>query len=81
MRRIALLAPLVLALAACGGAAPPPVTASTSQAPQQAEARIGDVVVHASALQTSTLDAAIAQRYGIERSARTAMLLVSVRGA
>ena len=79
MRRIALLAPLILALAACGGATPPPVTASTSQAPQQAEARIGDVVVHASALQTSTLDEAIAKRYGLERSARTAMLLVSVR--
>ena len=80
MRRIALLAPFVLALAACGGSTPP-VTASTSQAPQQAEARLGDVVVHASALQTSTLDEAIAKRYGLERSGRIAMLLVSVRRA
>ena len=80
MRRIALLAPFVLALAACGGSTPP-VTASTSQAPQQAEARLGDVVVHASALQTSTLDEAIAKRYGLERSGRVAMLLVSVRRA
>ena len=80
MRRVALLAPFVLALAACGGSTPP-VTASTSQAPQQAEARLGDVVVHASALQTSTLDEAIAKRYGLERSGRVAMLLVSVRRA
>jgi hypothetical protein len=80
MRRIALLAPFVLALAACGGSTPP-VTASTSQASQQAEARLGDVVVHASALQTSTLDEAIAKRYGLERSGRVAMLLVSVRRA
>ena len=80
MRRIALLAPFVLALAACGGSTPP-VTASTSQVPQQAEARLGDVVVHASALQTSTLDEAIAKRYGLERSGRVAMLLVSVRRA
>ena len=80
MRRIALLAPFVLALAACGGSTPP-VTASTSQAPQQAKARLGDVVVHASALQTSTLDEAIAKRYGLERSGRVAMLLVSVRRA
>ena len=80
MRRIALLAPFVLALAACGGSTPP-VTASTSQAPQQAEARLGDVVVHASALQTSTLDEAIAKRDGLERSGRVAMLLVSVRRA
>ncbi|HEY4582622.1 MAG TPA: DUF4426 domain-containing protein [Lysobacter sp.] len=82
MRRIALLAPFALALAACTGSAPPvAATMSAQAAPQQAEARIGDVVVHASAVQTSTLDAAIAKRYGLERSGRTAMLLVGVRRA
>ena len=82
MRRIALLFPFALAAAACTGS-PPPVTASasTQAAPQQAEARIGDVVVHASAVQTSALDAGIAGRYGLERSGRVAMQLVSVRRA
>lgn len=76
-----LLAALLLA-AGCSREAP--VTASTSAssgASQQAEARLGDAVVHASVVQTSTLDAAIAQRYGLERSDRLAMLLVSVRRA
>ena len=82
MRRVILLPPFILALAAFAGRAPPVASsASAEAAPQQAEPRLGDVVVHASALQTATLDAAIAKRYGLERSGRVAMLLVSVRRA
>ncbi|MGY3265372.1 DUF4426 domain-containing protein [Lysobacter sp. HA35] len=74
------LAIALLALAACSSDAPP-VTAAASSAPQEAEARVGDVVVHASVVQTSTLDEAVAREYGLERSDRSAMLLVSARDA
>ncbi|MGY4516798.1 DUF4426 domain-containing protein [Lysobacter sp. HA18] len=74
------LAIALLTLAACSSDAPP-VTASTSTASQEAEARVGDVVVHASVVQTSTLDEAVAREYGLERSDRSAMLLVSPRDA
>ena len=80
MRPLLMIA-LLVALASCGRDAPP-VTASSSQAPSQlAEVRIGDVVVHASVVQTSTLAAPVAQEYGLERSDRIAMLLVSARAA
>lgn len=70
---------LLFLLAACGNDAPP-ASASTSVAmPQEAETRIGDVTVHASVAQTSALDASVATQYGLERSDRLAMLLVSVR--
>ncbi|GAB1596521.1 DUF4426 domain-containing protein [Lysobacter claricitrinus] len=78
--RIALLAFTLAALCGCSGDAPP-VAAPAAQALQDAEARVGDVVVHASVVQTSTLDEAVAREYGIERSERTAMLLVSARDA
>lgn len=68
---------LAIALSACGGGAPP--AASTAAPMQEAITRSGDVTVRASVLQTSTLDEAIARRYGIERSDGRAMLLVSVR--
>ncbi|WP_133500308.1 DUF4426 domain-containing protein [Cognatilysobacter terrigena] len=79
MRTVVLALALAL-LAGCGRDAPP-ITASAASSTQQAQARIGDVVVHASVVQTSTLDEAVAREYGLERSDRTAMLLISARNA
>ncbi|WP_133479141.1 DUF4426 domain-containing protein [Cognatilysobacter segetis] len=78
MRTIALALLVATALAGCGRDSTP-ATASASAAAQEAQARVGDVTVHASVVQTSTLDASIAQRYGLERSDRIALLLVSAR--
>ena len=77
MRRVFLLATLLFALGACSRADAPATGATPS--PQQAEARLGDVVVHASAVQASALDDAFLRANGIERSDRIALLLVSVR--
>lgn len=76
---IATLAAALL-LAGCSSEAPP-VTAATASAPQEAQVRIGDVVVHASVVQTAALPEAAATEYGLERSDRIAMLLVSARTA
>lgn len=74
-----LITGLALLLAGCGAAPPPAPAASGTDAQQEAVARVGDVTMRASVVQTSTLDPAIARRYGIERSDRLAMLLVSLR--
>jgi len=73
---------LALAFAACGGgngtnvpAAPSPGVAETGEA----VARVGDVSVRASVVQTSTLDEAVAREYGITRDPGTVLLLVAVR--
>ena len=79
MPRTLALTMLMLALAACGGESR--TGSSATAAPQQAEARIGDVVVHASAVQATALDDAFLRANGIERSDRIVMLLVSVRRA
>ncbi|GAB6196500.1 DUF4426 domain-containing protein [Lysobacter xanthus] len=81
MRRHLLPALLPLALAACNGSSAP--TAATPQAarPSSAEVRIGDVVVTASVLQTSTLPEEVARRYGLERSDGLALLLVNAQTA
>jgi len=77
--RITILAGLLaIALAGCGRDAPP-VSASSAAAMQVAQARVGDVAIHASVVQTSMLDDAIARQYGLARSDRVAMLLVSAR--
>ena len=78
MRAIALALLFAATLAGCGGDAPP-AAASTGTAAQDAQARVGDVTVHASVVQTSTLDERVAGQYGLERSDRIAMLLVSAR--
>ena len=65
-----------LLLVACG-AEPPTRTAENSPAPQQAIARVGDVTMRASVVQTSTLGADVASQYGINRDDNTVMLLVA----
>jgi hypothetical protein len=78
MRSVALALSCALALAACGGSAPPPAKPA-QPAPEEAVSRVGDVTIRATAIPTSTLTAEIARRYGIERNDRTALLLVGVR--
>lgn len=68
---------LTLVLAGCGGGSSTAPTAPS--APQEAVARVGDITVRASALPTLTLSPQIAQQYGIDRDARTVMLLVGLR--
>ncbi len=71
----------MLALGACGGSnAPPPAApAAPATAPAEAVARIGDVSVHASVVQTSTLGEGVAREYGITRDEHRVLLLVAVR--
>ena len=67
-----------LLLAACG--AEPPTRAADSSPPlQEAIARVGDVSMRASVVQTSMLGAAVASQYQIRRDANTVLLLVAVR--
>lgn len=68
----------VLALSGCGSE-PPTRTADTARAPQEAIARVGDVSMRASVVQTSTLGPAVASQYGIIRDNNTVLLLVAVR--
>lgn len=63
---------------ACGGTAPEPAAAQPA-VPRHATAQVGDVTVRANAIATSSLDAAIAERYGIAREPDTVLLLVGVR--
>lgn len=79
MHRPVLLLLATALLAACGGTPPAPAPAGADSAPHEAVMRAGDVTVRASVIQTSTLEESIARRYGIERSDRLVMLLVSVR--
>jgi hypothetical protein len=69
-------------LAGCGGSAPPPATADArGGASRQGDVveRIGDVEIRASVVQTSALPDSVARQYGIERDAKTLLLLVAVR--
>lgn len=63
-------------LAACGDAPAPPSPRAT---PEPAEVRSADVLVRATVVPASRLDAAMARRYGIERDARTVLLVVGMR--
>lgn len=78
MHRFLITTSCALLLAGCGGNAPTPV-ASAPAAQEEAIMRVGDVTIRATALQTSTLPAEVATRYGIARDDRTIMLLVGVR--
>lgn len=78
MRGLLIASSIAFVLAACGGKAPTPA-APAPAAQQEAVSRVGDVTIRATALQTSTLAAEVASRYGIARDDRTVMLLVGVR--
>lgn len=75
-RRVLLAA--VLALSACGGQAPSPAPSAAATGGEAVET-VGDATIRASAVQTSALNEAIAQRYGIARDDKTVLLLVAVR--
>ena len=74
----ALIAMSLSLAVACGGSAPEPAAAQPA-VPRHATAQVGDVTVRANAIATSSLDAAIAERYGIAREPDTVLLLVGVR--
>ncbi len=66
--------------AGCSGGGPQPAASASAPATmQEAVARAGDITIRASVLPTAQLDEQVARGYGIERSDRTVMLLVSVR--
>jgi hypothetical protein len=84
MKRSAFFAGLLLGsvLAGCGGNAPTPATADArGDASRQGDVieRVGDVEIRASVVQTSALPDSVARQYGIERDAKTLLLLVAVR--
>ena len=64
-------------LSACSDDAPKP--AKRIDTPQEAITRIGDVTIRANVMRTANLNEAVARGYGIQRSDKTLMLLVSVR--
>jgi len=70
-----------LSLAACSANNAPATAASVaaSASAEDAVARVGDVTMHASVMQTSSLDAGVAKDYGITRSDNTVLLLIAVR--
>ena len=67
-----------LLLVACD-VEPPTRTAENAPVPQEAIARVGDVTMRASVVQTSALGSGVASQYGIHRDDNTVMLLVAVR--
>lgn len=73
----ALLLCCALLLSACSDDAPKP--AKRIDTPQEAVTRIGDVTIRANVMRTANLNEAVARGYGIQRSDKTLMLLVSVR--
>ena len=78
---LSLAASCALSLAACGkDAAPSPVASvPASASADEAVARVGDVTMHASVMQTSSLNDGVAKEYGITRSDNTVLLLIAVR--
>ena len=77
---LSLAASCALLLAACGkDAAPAPAASAPSSASDEAVARVGDVTMHASVMQTSSLNDGVARDYGITRSDNTVLLLIAVR--
>ena len=79
---VALVLISMLALAACAESnAPAPAKPATSAGAASPEAvtRIGDISIHASVVQTSTLAESVARAYGIVRDENRVLLLVAVR--
>lgn len=79
LHAIAALLLTTLAVSGCDRPSPPAPVSAAANAPQQAIARIGDVSIRASVVQTSTLGTAVASQYGIVRDDKTVLLLVAVR--
>lgn len=74
----------VLAMASCGGRPSAPqaaASATTREVNASAETNIDGVVVHASAMPTSRLNAITARQYGIPVDGDALLLLVTVRDA
>ena len=71
------LVPLLVLLAACGGAGDS-ATVPRAQPAEANSADIGDYVVHFSAQTTDQLTPEVARAYGIVRSSNRAMLNVSI---
>lgn len=69
----------LLALSACGANPPPASSGAAATNSGEATETVGDVTIRASALQTSTLNEAVAKQYGIARDDKTVLLLVAVR--
>jgi len=76
--RFALPIAWVMSMAACGGSNPPAPTAAAS-VEGEAIARLGNISVRASVIQTLMLNPAVARQYGIARDDGTILLLVAVR--
>lgn len=77
---------LTLALAACsrndmGASASSVSTATRGQGAASASTTVGGVTLQASTVSIADLNAAIAERYGIDRSDEGVLLLVTVRDA
>ncbi|UYB53538.1 DUF4426 domain-containing protein [Xanthomonas sp. AM6] len=77
MRRLPVAMLLCLALAACSAQETPRPAAVLAPAPAQAD--FGALRVHYNALPTLAMSEQVARRYGIERSADTALVMVALR--
>lgn len=79
--RLPAVAIIVLTLASCSNSTPPATQASTSAAAANAsaEATVDGVVVHASTMPASQLNAITARKYGIAIEGDALFLLVTVR--
>ncbi|WP_165967341.1 DUF4426 domain-containing protein [Luteimonas aestuarii] len=80
-RTLLTAATATLLLAACGGrpASQDEIAAQMNAAREPAEVQSGDLRLQASIAPTSSLNDAIAARYGVQRNARTVLLLVGAR--
>lgn len=78
-----LAASALLALAGCGGSEPMPATpaANATSASANASATVGGVTLQTSSVALADLNAAIAQRYGIDAGKEGLLFLVTVRDA
>ncbi len=81
MRKIAIAAAAMAALAACGAdpSARADLAAAAQAARLPAELRVGEVTVRASLAPTASLPPEVARRYGVEPARDVQLLLVGVR--
>ena len=81
--RFLLCAGLACCLLGCsgGGDSTTPVAASQQSQSAEAESTVNGTTVHVTAVQSSQLPDSVARQYGIERSAKTILLLINLRDA